>query len=58
MSLAIGIALVVGVIVFGISAYTALETAKEKRLPIEWQYPIGFGVGMALMVIIIGAIAA
>lgn len=58
MTTTIGIALVLGVIVFGISTYTAVETAKEKRQPIEWQYPIGFGIAMALLVILIGAVAA
>jgi hypothetical protein len=58
MTTTLGIALILGVVVFGISAYTAVETAKEKKQPIEWKYPIGFGIGMALLVIIIGIVAA
>lgn len=54
----LAIALIIGSIVFGISAYTAVETAKHTQQPIEWRYPIGFGVGIALLVIIIGLIAA
>jgi hypothetical protein len=58
MTTTLGIALVLGVVVFGISAYTASKQSSLTGMPVEWKYPIGFGLAFFLLVIIIGAVAA
>ncbi len=50
------ISIISGIVVFAFSAYKASITAKETNTLIDWKYPFWYGLGMAVMVVIIGLV--